>query len=180
LGSRKTTENVNQVTGLAQKPHPKSKHCPKIVQPAPSSVPLERPTPTGRPDFSNERRTKMKQVQRGFTLIELVMVIVILGVLAAVAIPKFVDLKSDAAAAATQGVAGALSSASAINYGARSINSSNTATFAVAASAAGCTAIGTNMQDMPAGYAISGTAPTCTVTNSSTGKTASFSALVIP
>ncbi|MBK6386420.1 MAG: prepilin-type N-terminal cleavage/methylation domain-containing protein [Rhodoferax sp.] len=38
----------------------------------------------------------MKQVQRGFTLIELVMVIVILGVLAAVAIPKFVDLKSDA------------------------------------------------------------------------------------
>ncbi|MBP8136054.1 MAG: prepilin-type N-terminal cleavage/methylation domain-containing protein, partial [Rhodoferax sp.] len=35
----------------------------------------------------------MKQVQRGFTLIELVMVIVILGVLAAVAIPKFVDLK---------------------------------------------------------------------------------------
>ncbi|MBK7546835.1 MAG: prepilin-type N-terminal cleavage/methylation domain-containing protein [Rhodoferax sp.] len=42
----------------------------------------------------------MKQVQRGFTLIELVMVIVILGVLAAVAIPKFVDLKSDARTAA--------------------------------------------------------------------------------
>ena len=56
----------------------------------------------------------MKQAQRGFTLIELVMVIVILGVLAAVAIPKFVDLKGDAVSASTQGVAGALSSASAI------------------------------------------------------------------
>ncbi len=60
----------------------------------------------------------MKQNQNGFTLIELVMVIVILGVLAAVALPKFVDLKGDAQLASVQGVAGALSSASAINYGA--------------------------------------------------------------
>jgi len=58
----------------------------------------------------------MKQVQRGFTLIELVMVIVILGVLAAVAIPKFVDLGDDAKAAAVKGIAGAAGSASAINY----------------------------------------------------------------
>ncbi|WP_296447348.1 type II secretion system protein, partial [Rhodoferax sp. UBA5149] len=48
---------------------------------------------------------------------ELVMVIVILGVLAAVAIPKFVDLKGDAQQAAMTGVAGAAASASAINYG---------------------------------------------------------------
>ena len=39
--------------------------------------------------------------QTGFTLIELVMVIVILGILSAVAIPKFVDLRSDAQTAAT-------------------------------------------------------------------------------
>lgn len=58
----------------------------------------------------------MKQMQRGFTLIELVMVIVILGVLAAVAIPKFVDLKTDAYLASAKGYAGALSSANAINF----------------------------------------------------------------
>jgi MSHA pilin protein MshA len=69
----------------------------------------------------------MKQVQRGFTLIELVMVIVILGVLAAVAIPKFVDLKADAQLASMQGVAGAAASASAINYGGCAISTAASA-----------------------------------------------------
>ena len=62
--------------------------------------------------------------QTGFTLIELVMVIVILGILSAVAIPKFVDLRSDAQAAATQGVAGAISAGAAINVATRKANAS--------------------------------------------------------
>lgn len=54
--------------------------------------------------------------QQGFTLIELVMIIVILGILAAVAIPRFIDLSGNAQTAAVQGVASSLASASASNY----------------------------------------------------------------
>lgn len=56
--------------------------------------------------------------QTGFTMIELVMVIVILGILAAVALPKFVNVSGEARAAATKGVAGGLASSSAVNYSA--------------------------------------------------------------
>ena len=48
---------------------------------------------------------------RGFTMIELIVVIVILGVLAAVALPRFTDLRSDAEKAVVEGLVGAVRSA---------------------------------------------------------------------
>ena len=121
----------------------------------------------------------MKQTQRGFTLIELTMVIVILGILAAVAIPKFVDLSGNAATAATQGVAGALASASATNYAARSASST------YGASVADCSQVPSLLQggSLPSGYTVtagvaatSGTA--CTLTGQKS-TTATFTAIAI-
>jgi len=52
--------------------------------------------------------------QKGFTLIELIVVIVILGLLAATALPRFVNLTGDARLASVEGVAGAIRSAAAL------------------------------------------------------------------
>ncbi|MFB2800870.1 type II secretion system protein [Shewanella seohaensis] len=54
--------------------------------------------------------------QQGFTLIELVVVIIILGILAVTAAPKFINLQSDARTSAIQGMKGAIQGANSLVY----------------------------------------------------------------
>ena len=118
---------------------------------------------------------EMLRDERGFTLIELVMIIVILGVLAAVAIPTYVNLSGTANRAAVDGVAGGMGSAMAVNYAARSINVANGVAIT------NCTSVGGAMAGgVPTGYTITalaiaaGATATCTVTHDTNLLTATF------
>ncbi len=119
----------------------------------------------------------MNQVKiQGFTLIELVIVIAIIGILSAVAIPRFINLADNAQVAATTAIAGALSAANSTNYGARRLSSS----FGVAVT--NCTDLANALQGgLPSGYTITSgaaaadTTVTCTLTGPSS-TTATFTA----
>lgn len=113
--------------------------------------------------------------QRGFTLIELIITIVIIGVLAAVAIPKFQSLTADAEKGVAAGVGAALASASSVNYAKSKVPGAVAGTDYIVI--ATCGAIDTNktaFADIPTGYVVgatttavtsNGVAQPCTITS---------------
>lgn len=118
-------------------------------------------------NLNAKQENVMKKQQSGFTLIELIMVIVILGALAVAVIPRYVNLQLQADQAALDGVVGSLAAGAAINYADCVVGG---ATCLTGAAWDNCDDTGASLQaGLPAGYVITAGAlaapsTTCTLT----------------
>lgn len=126
-------------------------------------------------------RKLLRSKQRGFTLIELIIVIALLGILSVVAAPNFIDLSGDARAESLKNIRGQLKAANKINKTTKRALSKGVAI----ATTLNCSTAATALLDggLPDGYTVTPTTAfggtafsdhTCTITNDASGDSETF------
>lgn len=77
-------------------------------------------------DIGAKSFSRKSHRQKGFTLVELIIIIVILGILSAVAIPRYIDMREEASASTARAILGGLRDAATLAYTNRIVNATTT------------------------------------------------------